>query len=43
MLKKNGFAIVPRKNLISNIGWGDIATHTKEENFRSKAENMIST
>ena len=38
MLKKNGFAIVPRKNLISNIGWGDIATHTKEENFRSKAE-----
>ena len=35
MMKHNSFAVVPRLNLISNIGWGDIATHTKDENFRS--------
>lgn len=35
MLKNKGFAIIPKNNLISNIGWGEIATHTKKENFRS--------
>ncbi len=35
MLKNNSYAVIPRFNLISNIGWGDVATHTKDENFRS--------
>jgi len=35
MLKNNGLAIIPKNNLISNIGWGDLATHTKVENNRS--------
>ncbi len=28
MIKRNGKCIVPNKNLISNIGWGEGATHT---------------
>ena len=35
MLQNNGFGIIPKNNLISNIGWGEIATHTKIENNRS--------
>ena len=38
MLKNKGFAIIPRINLISNIGWGDIATHTVKESFRTKVK-----
>lgn len=29
MIINNGLCIVPRKNLIKNIGWGKYATHTK--------------
>ena len=35
MLQNQGYGIIPKNNLISNIGWGDIATHTKKENNRS--------
>lgn len=35
MLKNNGLGVIPKNNLISNIGWGDLATHTKVENNRS--------
>lgn len=31
-LSQSGLSVVPRVNLISNIGWGDAATHTSEEN-----------
>ncbi len=30
MIINNGLCIVPRRNLIKNIGWGKTATHTKE-------------
>lgn len=32
MWKKNGLSILPNKNLISNIGFGFNATHTKDSN-----------
>ena len=35
MLQNQGYGIIPKNNLISNIGWGDLATHTKKENNRS--------
>lgn len=34
--KNNGLAVYPEKNLVSNIGFGADATHTIEENQRSK-------
>lgn len=33
MIINSGLCIVPRRNLITNIGWGETATHTK---FKSK-------
>ncbi len=33
MIINNGLCIIPRKNLITNIGWGETATHTK---FKSR-------
>ena len=38
MMKNSAFTIVPKLNLISNIGWGPTATHTLNENFRSFSE-----
>jgi len=38
MIKNKYLSIIPRLNLIKNIGWGDEATHTKKRNFRSYAE-----
>jgi hypothetical protein len=35
MLKNNYLSIIPKNNLIKNIGWGSNATHTKITNFRS--------
>ena len=35
---KNGLTITPNVNLVSNIGFGDHATHTKDKN--SKFSNM---
>ena len=35
MIKNNCYSIMPKYNLITNIGWGEEATHTKEKNFRS--------
>ena len=32
MIINNGLCIIPRRNLVTNIGWGETATHTK---FRS--------
>lgn len=32
MMINNGLCIVPRNNLITNIGWGKFATHTKRKN-----------
>jgi hypothetical protein len=34
---QNAFAVIPSKNLVKNIGFGDDATHTKDQNrpFRS--------
>ena len=46
MLQNDGFGIIPKNNLISNIGWGEIATHTKVENNRSFSkisENDLAT
>jgi len=37
MIKNNGYGIIPKMNMISNIGWGEDATHTKNKNFRTKA------
>lgn len=34
MIINNGLCIVPRSNLIDNIGWGKYATHTKSEKCR---------
>ena len=34
LLKNNGLAIFPNKNLVSNIGFGPDATHTVEKNSR---------
>lgn len=31
MIINNGLCIIPRKNLVRNIGWGGNATHTKEK------------
>ena len=36
MMKNSAFTIVPKLNLISNIGWGP--TDTLNENFRSFSE-----
>jgi len=38
MMKNNGYGIIPKKNMISNIGWGEDATHTKNKNYRTKAK-----
>lgn len=35
MIKNNCYSIMPKYNLIRNIGWGEVATHTKVKNFRS--------
>jgi hypothetical protein len=35
MIKNNKFSIMPKYNLIKNIGWGSDATHTQITNFRS--------
>ena len=40
MIKNKYFSIIPRLNLIKNIGWGDEATHTKKRNFRSDAKTF---
>ncbi len=40
MIKNKYLSIIPRLNLIKNIGWGDEATHTKKRNFRSYAETF---
>ena len=42
MIKEKSLCIIPRNNLIQNIGWGESATHTKKENYRSfvKAEEV---
>lgn len=34
MIINNGLCIIPRSNLIDNIGWGKYATHTKSEKCR---------
>lgn len=34
MIINNGLCIIPRNNLIDNIGWGKYATHTKSEKKR---------
>lgn len=31
MIINNGLCIIPRKNLVDNIGWGKYASHTKSE------------
>ena len=33
-------SIMPNKNLVSNIGFGSDATHTKSKNFLSNLENF---
>lgn len=38
MIKEKSLCIIPKNNLIQNIGWGESATHTKKENFRSFVE-----
>ena len=35
MIKNNYLSIIPRLNLIKNIGWGDEATHTKKETLEA--------
>lgn len=37
--EKNGLTIIPNKNLVSNIGFGPNATHTKAEGILSKIPN----
>ncbi len=38
MVLSNMNCIIPRQNLISNVGFDEEATHTKEETFRSNAD-----
>lgn len=40
MLINNGLGIIPKKNLIKNIGFDENATHTKKITFRSFAESF---
>jgi hypothetical protein len=40
MIKNKYLSIIPRLNLIKNIGWGYEATHTKKRNFRSDAKTF---
>ncbi|MDB4247463.1 hypothetical protein N9838_00720 [Acidimicrobiia bacterium] len=43
MTRENYLSIIPKHNLIQNIGWGEEATHTNQLNFRSYGKTKESS
>jgi hypothetical protein len=39
--KSNGLSIIPSKNLISNIGFGEFATHTFDQNNKNSNQHVF--